>query len=399
MKLKYFLCLLSVLLLIGCAENSSDITSKAGAAATGANGSDAQALRVPTWPLVKKNWAPHYFAFGEIAPLEELEIEAPAAGVTAVHVKTGDAVGFATMLYSLETADAQKLLVEQQAKYEQAFRDYAALNRQIVTLEGQDAPGQSESIVAGSALLELRSQRDELVSVLREFDAQRQNTLRELFEAEVLSPIAGEIRSVQIDRHDSHGSNKQSISITPLRAVAAQVAFSPEQNGDLADDPYSVLWPGMRCTLKSPVFGGLQFPATLQRIDTAPGQNSRPGKEATAGGDRRIDALLVLDNPDGGLQPGMPVRARCEGQWRENVLVMPRKALVQDSPQQQVYVIEQGRARLRMPLLGLGDAENLPVLDGLEEGDELIIGKTGMLAEGTAVKVLKWVKVSVKDDY
>jgi hypothetical protein len=72
----------------------------------------------------------------------------------------------------------------------------------------------------------------------------------------------------------------------------------------------------------------------------------------------------------------------------DNVLVIPRNALVLDSLGDTVYVMVDGVAERREVKLGLRDADSVEVLDGLAEGEPLIVlGQEG-LADGTPVTAL-----------
>lgn len=133
---------------------------------------------------------------------------------------------------------------------------------------------------------------------------------------------------------------------------------------------------GQTAHLQVEAFPGRRFPATVVRL--------RPTVDAASG---TVTVTLEVA-AQGMLRPGMFTSVYLETEARQGVLVIPRDALVLDSLGDTVYVMADGIAERREVRLGLRDEDSVEVLEGLSEGEQLIVlGQEG-LANGTPVVVL-----------
>ena len=89
-----------------------------------------------------------------------------------------------------------------------------------------------------------------------------------------------------------------------------------------------------------------------------------------------------------GLKPGMFVTVRLITDVHAGTLVIPKKALVLETDEDDVFVIGEGRARRRGVELGYVSGGLVEVVSGLAEGEEVItIGQQG-LKDGSAVRTV-----------
>ena len=97
----------------------------------------------------------------------------------------------------------------------------------------------------------------------------------------------------------------------------------------------------------------------------------------------------TLEIPANGLlKPGMFATVRLITDLRSQALVIPKKALVLETEEDDVYVIADGKVRRAAVELGLVDGDRVEVLSGLSEGDLLItVGHDGLKDE-IAVRVV-----------
>jgi multidrug efflux pump subunit AcrA (membrane-fusion protein) len=80
---------------------------------------------------------------------------------------------------------------------------------------------------------------------------------------------------------------------------------------------------------------------------------------------------LALLAPDPRLRPGMSVEARVLGRQRDDAVLVPRVAVRWQSGQPTVTVVRALHDEPRPIRVGLADAANYEVLDGLAPGDEV----------------------------
>jgi len=68
---------------------------------------------------------------------------------------------------------------------------------------------------------------------------------------------------------------------------------------------------------------------------------------------------------------------------RENTLIIPSRALLGD----RVYAVKNGKVDIRLVLKGYQGLHNVEVLEGLEEGELVIVEDLDRFKQGNKVKV------------
>ena len=89
------------------------------------------------------------------------------------------------------------------------------------------------------------------------------------------------------------------------------------------------------------------------------------------------------------LKPGMFVQVRIAIGQKEDVLVIPRKAILYRQNKTYAFVVENGRAAQREIGIGLTEEDLAEVLGGLEEGETIVSVGVENLKDGQRVEVLQ----------
>lgn len=89
------------------------------------------------------------------------------------------------------------------------------------------------------------------------------------------------------------------------------------------------------------------------------------------------------------LKPGMFVEVRIAIGMKEDVLVIPRKALLYKQNKTYVFVMDQNQVYQREVLLGLTEEDEVEVTDGLNEGDVIVLVGVESLKDGQIVDVVQ----------
>lgn len=100
-----------------------------------------------------------------------------------------------------------------------------------------------------------------------------------------------------------------------------------------------------------------------------------------------IKARAIVDNDERKLLPNEFLRVRLKGFEAQNAITIPQSALLQDSQGSYVFVIKDGKAQIARVSLGqnLRNSEVL-ILDGLQDGDMLILNQLSKLRADTLVQ-------------
>ncbi len=89
---------------------------------------------------------------------------------------------------------------------------------------------------------------------------------------------------------------------------------------------------------------------------------------------RTVTARVVCDNPNHTLKPGMAVTAKIiYGEGEEDVALIPTSAIVEDQGESVVYVKYDTYYQPVVVKIGLKDASEIEVIDGLYEGDLVVV--------------------------
>ena len=94
-----------------------------------------------------------------------------------------------------------------------------------------------------------------------------------------------------------------------------------------------------------------------------------------------------VDNPSGMLRPNQFVRVRMSGAQRPDAISIPQKAVQQGSKGHFVWVVKDGKARYRPVMVGEQSGANWTILQGLQDGEEVVIDGVQTLSAGADVEV------------
>ena len=104
---------------------------------------------------------------------------------------------------------------------------------------------------------------------------------------------------------------------------------------------------------------------------------------------RTFKGKILINNPELKIRPGMFVKADIVIDKAENAIVIPKNVIQSARNRRFVYIVERNIAVIRNLVTGIEDEENVQVIDGLSENDQLIIRGFETLRENSRVKVLR----------
>ncbi|MDR1594013.1 MAG: efflux RND transporter periplasmic adaptor subunit [Prevotellaceae bacterium] len=104
---------------------------------------------------------------------------------------------------------------------------------------------------------------------------------------------------------------------------------------------------------------------------------------------RTFKGKILINNDKLILRPGMFVKADIVVDNAENSIIIPKDVVQSNRNRKQVFIVEKNTAVLRNIRTGLEDENNVQVLDGLNENDNLVVRGFETLREKSKVKVQK----------
>lgn len=136
---------------------------------------------------------------------------------------------------------------------------------------------------------------------------------------------------------------------------------------------------------------GNEYEGELTHIDRMATSN--------ASGSSVVMAEVTILNPDEKIYLGVDGKVVITTAMEDNVLLVPVEAVNTDRTGDFCYVIEDGVARTRYVTTGISSSTEIQILEGLQEGEEVITTISGSLADGVPVIVMNNEFNGMAEDY
>jgi HlyD family secretion protein len=278
---------------------------------------------------------------------------------------------------------AQALLAQAEATLEfttaEANRAIALIDRGAISQRAHDTAIREQRVAraaVSSALANLAVRNKELESALAVLN-RRDGTDTGDCCVRIIAPVSGRVLRVLTE------SEQMVQPGTPILEVGNPVNL--EIVVDLLSRDAAHVTEGATASVMG--WGGAPIAAQVTRVEP-----SAVTKISALGIDeQRVKVLLGLISPPEdwrALGHGFRVIARIAIWHGEDVLAIPVGALFRDRADWATYVVRDGRASLRRIALGERNEEFAQVLDGLVEGDQVILHPSDLIAEGMMIQPL-----------
>jgi RND family efflux transporter MFP subunit len=104
---------------------------------------------------------------------------------------------------------------------------------------------------------------------------------------------------------------------------------------------------------------------------------------------RTLQAEIHVPNPSHLLKPGMFSRIEMALSEKPGTLTVLREALIEEGGKRSVFVVEGNQALQRPIVTGIEQDQWVEVLEGLREGDRVIIKGQGSIKDRSTVRVIE----------
>jgi len=323
-------------------------------AAAGEEKKNAQADAIPVEVIAASTRpiAASYTGTAALEPRAESQVVAKTSGVALeVLVEEGQVVKAGQPLVRLDPDRARLAVAQTKAQLQKLENNYRRAQQLVA----------QQLISAGEV--------DQMRYDLENARAQYNLTALELSYTTVVAPISGVVASRDIKPGNFVQINSPIFRIVDSSRLEATLNV-PERE-------LSKLRPGQSVKLVADALPGRTFEGVVDRVSPVVDNGS---------GTFRVVAAFA---GNGELQAGMFSRLSINYDQRENALVVPRAALLEDGGEPAVFVVRDGKAERAALKLGYDDAGWIEVRDGLKPGDQVVVAGKAALREGTAVQVLQ----------
>ena len=331
-------------------------------------------------------------ALGTLQPRRYVDVGAQASGqIRKIHVEAGDQVQEGQLLveidpstqkakldasrYAIENLKAQ--LQEQKAQHELARQKYQRQQR----LAAGNATREEDVQTAKAELSATQARVDMFQAQIQQAQASLRSDEAELGYTRIYAPMTGTVVAVDARVGQTLNAQQQTPLILRIAKLSPMTVWAEVSEADIGH-----VKPGMTAYFTTLSGGNRRWTSTVRQILPIPPKplnetqgSGSPNSTSKSGSGRVVlyTVLLDVDNSDNALMAEMTTQVFFVASQVTDALTAPVAALsgTATANQQIAQVVgKNGRIEQRQVQVGISDRLRVQVLDGLSEGDHLLIG-------------------------
>lgn len=332
-------------------------------------------------------------ALGTLQPRRYVDVGAQASGqIRKIHVEAGDAVKEGQLLVEIDPStqqaklDASRFAIENlQAQLQEQYAQNQLARQKYQRQQNLAAGGATRDEDVQTAQAELKATQariDMYKAQIRQAQASLRSDQAELGYTRIYAPMSGTVVAVDAREGQTLNAQQQTPLILRIAKLSPMTVWAEVSEADIGH-----VKPGMSAYFTTLSGGGRRWTSTVRQIlpippkplnETSQGGGS-PSSTSKSGSGRVVlyTVLLDVDNADNALMAEMTTQVFFVASSVKDVLTAPIAAL-QDgaAPGQQIarVVADNGAVSERQVRVGISDRLRVQILDGLNEGDHLLIG-------------------------
>lgn len=316
----------------------------------------AEKYFVTVTKVERKNPTEEISLVGTITANNDVNIISETNGrVTNVYAKVGDYKPAGSVLFQIDDELKRAAYNSALANYEKAKKDYERVKSLLETKSASDA--QYDAAKLGFV------------------NAETQYTLakRQLSDTKITTPISGYVtyRPVDVGSYVASGPNATLVAnVVDISKLKVKVNVSEK-------DAFR-LRPGDDVRVETDVYPGVKYSGRIISI-------SAKGDEAHT----YPVEITVPNKNDKPLKAGMFARVYFSSIGKSNVIAIQREAIMGSTRSPQVFIVENGIAKLRNVTLGGSFSTFVEVTRGLNEGDQVVTSGQNIIQDNFKVDIVK----------
>jgi macrolide-specific efflux system membrane fusion protein len=346
-----------------------------------------------TVPVTRGNIESSVTALGTLQPRQYVDVGAQASGqIRKIHVDVGAEVTQGQPLVEIDPStqtaklDASRFAIENlkaQLQEQRALHDLAQQKYQRQQRLAQGGATREEDIQSARAEVRTTQARiDMFQAQIRQARASLRSDEAELGYTRIFAPMSGTVVAIDAREGQTLNAQQQTPLILRIANLSPMTVWAEVSEADIGH-----VKPGMQAYFTTLSGGNRRWASTVRQILPVP---PKPLNEASQGGGSPASSgksgsarvvlytvLLDVDNTDQALMPEMTTQVFFVANQARDVLLAPVVALQgsTDSDRQTARVVaKNGDIETRQIRTGISDRLRVEILEGLNEGDHLLIG-------------------------
>jgi RND family efflux transporter MFP subunit len=311
------------------------------------------------------------------------------------HVRKGDLlVELDDKEYRLnyENAEAARLKAFSEMLVEQRFADVAGESGDEQNSELKDAKTQFEEagrqyqkgLISGDeyerrsrlyerALIESGEKKDEVVAAMKgltQAEIGVKKAQLDLEKTKIRAPFSGIITDIMASPGEHVSVGRELFTLVNISRIQVHARVLESEIGKMKV--------GREVDLKFSAYPGKTFKGRVSAISPVVNPEFKTCK-----------VFIDVDNPKEELKPGMHAEVEIAAEIHKNKLLVPQDAILTRSQRKLLFVVEDELAKWRYVEIGLENEDYAEILDGVKEGEQVIVEGHFTLAHDARVKIVE----------
>ncbi|EAK3364128.1 efflux RND transporter periplasmic adaptor subunit [Campylobacter lari] len=342
-----------------------------------------------TYEVKKQDITQSIEAIGEVYAKTQVDVGAQVSGqITKLYVKLGDHVNEGDLIAQIDKDKQQNDLDITKAQLESAK---ANLESKKIALDIATKQYQREQKLytkkatslenlenLKNTFYALRANVADLKAQTTQLEISLKNAQKDLAYTTITAPSKGEIINVAVEEGQTVNANQNTPSIVRLADLSEM-----EIRMQIAEADINKISVGKKVKFSILNEPDKKYEATISSIDPAnttisdaTSNTNLNSNSSTSTSAVYYYARVFVKNDNNFLRIGMSTENEIAIKTENNTLVIPTLAIKSDASGYYVEILKANNISVKTPVkLGIKDSLNTQILDGINEGDLVIIGK------------------------
>ena len=344
-----------------------------------------------TVPVTRGDIESSVTALGTLQPRQYVDVGAQASGqIHKIHVEAGTEVKEGQLLVEIDPStqtaklDASRFAIENlqaQLQEQRALHDLAKQKFQRQQHLAKGGATRDEDVQAAQSEVRTTQARiDMFQAQIRQARASLRSDEAELGYTRIYAPISGTVVALDAREGQTLNAQQQTPLILRIARLSPMTVWAEVSEADIGH-----VKPGMQAWFTTLSGGTRRWNSTVRQVLPVPPKplneaSQGGGSPASKSGSARVvlyTVLLDVDNTDQALMPEMTTQVFFVAGQARDVLLAPIVALKgsTEGDRQSAHVVaKNGKIEPRQIRTGISDRLRVEILEGLNEGDHLLIG-------------------------